>query len=429
MVHEEFLHFIWKNRLFDYNRLSTTCGKPVEVLRTGEPNDHAGPDFFNARVRIDGLVWAGNVEIHMHSSDWNRHGHHLDPAYNNVILHVVGDHDCEITSQKQRRIHTVVLHYSSGLETKYRQLKTSDHWLPCAHFIRIAPSSLIRKWLDRLYSERLERKSCRILRTIQESDRTWEETFFRTLAAGYGLPINSLPFEMVASSVPLLLLMEHKDDRTELEAILFGQAGFPGGSAQNGPYIRTLREKYRMIMDGFPCKPVPWHLWKFLRLRPASFPTLRISQFASLIHRRFPVMNEVLSCGSVTELEQILRTEASEYWNTHYLFGKNSPVSVKYLGRQAVSTLMINAIVPFLTVYGNMQSRQDCNDLAEEIITGLNAESNEIIKKWRTFGLNPSNAQESQALIQLHDYYCRHRRCLECPIGATFVLELSPYPP
>lgn len=421
MVHEEFLHFIWENRLFDNNHLKTTCGKSVEILRTGEPNFHAGPDFFNARIRIDHIVWAGNVEIHVRASDWNRHGHQLDPAFNNVILHVVGDHDCDIANHLQRRIPTLVLNYPLSLGSRYQILKISDRWLPCAHFIRHVPPLYLQQWLTHLKAERLDRKTDRILRIFNQSSHNWEETFYRTLASGYGLPINSLPFEMVASTAPLELLMNYRDSQSDLEAILFGQAGFPGRTGTENPYINTLQKKHRDIMDGFHGKPVPVHLWKFLRLRPASFPTLRISQFASLVRQHFPMLDEVLSCRSPAELEQILRTGASEYWDTHYLFGRSSRGSVKYLGQQASRTLIINALVPFLMIYGRLLNRQDCTEFAGEIITGLKAESNEIIKKWRTFGFNPSNALESQALIQLYNSYCRQRRCLECRIGAMFV--------
>lgn len=421
MAHEEFLHFIWKNRLFENKNLKTTCGKPVEILRTGEPNFHAGPDFFNARIRIDGIVWAGNVEIHVRASDWNRHGHHLDPSFNNVILHVVRDHDCDITNQLQRRIHTLLLRYPVSLESRYQMLKISDQWLPCAYFIRHVPSHYLRQWLGDLHTERMEIKTGRILNIFHQCAQNWEETFYMALASGYGLPINSLPFEMVASSVPLWLLTNHRDSQTDLEAILFGQAGFPGGSGKEGPYLATLREKHRVIMDGSPGKPVSEHLWKFLRLRPASFPTLRISQFASLVRQHFPMLDKVLSCKSVAEMEQILRTGASDYWNTHYLFGKSSPASVKYLGQQAVRTLIINALVPFLMAYGRLQHQQDCMEFAREIIISLEAESNEIIKNWSIFGFKPLNALESQALIQLHNCYCRQRRCLECQIGAMFV--------
>lgn len=421
MVQEEFLHFIWKKRLFDPHHLRTTCGKLVEILRTGEPNMHAGPDFFNARIKIGGIVWAGNVEIHVRGSDWNRHGHQLDPAFNNVILHVVGEHDCDVTNYLQRRIPVLVLRYPPGLESRYRLLKISDRWLPCAQFIKHIPSPQLHQWLGRLQKERVAGKTGRILKIYHQNGQDWQETFYRTLASGYGLPINSLPFELAASSIPMELLMELRDSLIDLEAILYGQSGFPGSTGHEGPYLTTLREKHRALANCFSGEAVPGHLWKFLRLRPASFPTVRISQFASLVHRYFPMLDVVRSCQSMTDLEQILRTDASEYWNTHYLFGKSSPGSVKYLGHQASRTLIINTIVPFLTIYGKLQRRKNIMEFATEIAEGMKAESNEIIRKWRNYGYNPSNAAESQALIQLHNIYCRQRRCLECEIGALFL--------
>lgn len=421
MVHEDFLHFIWERRLFEQSHLRTTCGRPVEIIKTGEPNKHAGPDFFNARIKIDGIVWAGNVEIHIRGSDWNRHGHQQDPAFGNVILHVVLEHDSDIINHFQRRIPTLVLHYPPGLESRYLMLRVSDQWLPCARFIRNIPAVRLHHWLSRLHEERLEGKTDRILKILSRNTYQWEGALYQTLASGFGLPINRLPFELVASTVPLKLLMDYRDSQIDLEAILYGQAGFPGISGSDGTYLTTLREKHRLIMDGLTGNAVPVHLWKFLRLRPASFPTLRISQFASLIHQHFPLLNEVLSCRSLTALEQMLKTSASEYWDTHYLFGKSSPESVKALGKQASRTLVINSLLPFYTVYGKLQRSLRHVNFATEIIEGLEAESNEIIKRWCDYGFVPANALESQALIQLHNNYCRQKRCLECQIGAMLV--------
>ncbi|HER10146.1 MAG TPA: DUF2851 family protein [Bacteroides sp.] len=421
MGQEAFLHFIWKKRLFDPHHLKTTCGKSVEILRTGELNMHAGPDFFNARIKIDGIVWAGNVEIHVHSSDWIRHGHHLDPAFNNVVLHVVREHDCDVTNYLQRRIPVLVLRYPPGLESRYRLLKISDRWLPCGQFMRHIPPPQVRQWLTHLQKERVTDKSGRILKIYQRNGQDWQQTFYRILASGYGLPINSLPFEMTAASIPLEMLMELRESLIDLEAILYGQAGFPGSAGHKSPYLTMLREKHRALAEYVSGEAVPGHLWKFLRLRPASFPTVRISQFASLVHRHFPMLDMVQSCQSVTELEQILRTGASEYWNTHYLFGKSSPGSVKYLGQQASGTLIINTIVPFLSIYGKVQRRKNTLEFVHGILEGMKAESNEIIREWKNYGFTPSSAMESQALIQLRKKYCRQRRCLECQIGALFL--------
>jgi len=421
MVNEEFLQFIWGRRLFDHHNLKSTCGRSLEILGTGEPNMHAGPDYFNARIRIDGIVWAGNVEIHVCSSDWSRHRHQSDPAFANVILHVVRVCDRDAFNCYGRRIQTLVIRYPPGLEMRYRMLRMSDMWLPCSQFIRHLPASYLRQWLRHLQSERAAGKSARIRNAHIKNERDWQKTLYQALASGYGLPINRVPFEMAIATIPLHLLLEYKHSRTSLEAILYGQSGFPGICGKEGPYVTTLRNRHLALLDHFSGHPVPAHFWKFLRLRPASFPTLRISQFASLVHQHFPLLNRVVSCRSLTELEKILRTNASEYWNTHYLFGRSSPGSAKYLGTQASRTVIINSLVPFYEAYGRMQHSSAHIDFAAGIMEELRAETNDIVKKWTFFGFTPSGAKESQALIQLYNSYCRERRCLECHIGSLFV--------
>ena len=421
MAKEDFLQFIWKHEIFCRRKIRTTCGKILEILRPGEQNFHSGPDFFNARIRVDQLVWAGNVEIHLNASDWFKHGHHEDPAYDNVILHVVRNFDCEIWNSYGRRILSTILEFPGHLGSRYESLRANDSWLPCNQHIRKISSLLMQHWFTRLHSERLSQKSDRISRILTQQRLGREEALYRAMGSGYGLPINSLPFEMMTSGIPLQLLIELRDNLFDMEAILFGQSGFLHFGSVRGPYANNLLGRYREKVRFIPGKPVPQYLWKFLRLRPASFPTLRISQFASLIHHRFPMTDALLSFSSITELEQLLRVQASQYWDTHYVFGKCSPPLVKHLGRQSILTLIINVIVPFLNALGKTEQRKSAGDRAVEILSELEAESNHIIEKWSKFGIKPQNAFESQALIQLHNAYCKQKRCLDCQIGAVII--------
>lgn len=279
----------------------------------------------------------------------------------------------------------------------------------------------MQHWFSLLQAERMELKTGRISRLLLKKNRGWEETFYMALASGYGLPINTLPFEMMVSGIPLQVLLEFRDSITDLEAILFGQAGFLHPDNQHGPYTSDLLDKHREKKALFTSGPVPQHLWKFLRLRPASFPTLRISQFAALVHHRFPLMETILSTQSMVEIDQLLRVQASEYWNNHYVFGKCSPASAKHMGHQSIRTLIINVIVPFLFTFGRLEHKTTCTNGALDILSQLEAESNHIIKNWTDFGLRPHNAFESQALIQLHNAYCKQKRCLDCQIGAGFI--------
>jgi hypothetical protein len=421
MANEEFLQFIWKHELFNRRKMQTTCGKSLEIYSPGEHNFHAGPDFFNARIRVDQLVWAGNVEIHSNASDWLRHGHQKDPSYDNVILHVVGSFDSEIWNSCGRRILATVLEYPEYIISRYKMLRAHNNWLPCHEFIRKVSSLKMQHWITCLQSERLQMKTGRISRILMHRDLDREETLFRAMASGYGLPINSLPFEMMTSGIPLQLLFDLRDSLLDLEAVLFGRSGFLHPEMIRGTYVTNLMERFSRRAKSLNRNSVPRHLWKFLRLRPASFPTLRISQFASLIQLRYPLTDSLLSFSSLTEIEQLLRVKASHYWDTHYVFGKCSPPSVKYMGHQAILTLIINVIVPFLNALGKKEHRISAVPKAKEILSEMEAESNRIIKNWINFGMKPRNAFESQAYIQLYNGYCKQKRCLDCLIGAGFI--------
>jgi hypothetical protein len=421
MATEGFIQFIWKHRLYDKKSLCTACGQKLEVLDPGEQNPHAGPDFFNARIRLDQMVWAGNVEIHPCASDWYKHGHHLDPAYNNVILHVVGDFDTDVTNSLGRRIQTMVPAYPQKLIRRYTILKRSDSWLPCGDYIRSIPIQRLKPWLHALHTDRISQKSMRMEEILHASGKDLNEAFYRALAHGYGIPINTLPFDLLAKKIPMRILLENRYSISDLEAILFGHSGLLFPARDLGPYPSSLWNRYTGIRSSFTEKPVPRHLWRFLRLRPPSFPTLRISQFASLLCERIPLAESILESSSIGELEQVFRTGASEYWTNHYLFGLTSPPLAKYPGDHFVSTLIINIIVPFLKALDKYTGHGYRVKLAGKILEKLKAESNQIIKNWGIFGIGADNAMESQALLQLYHYYCKQKRCLDCQIGAELV--------
>jgi len=421
MATEGFIQFIWKHRLYSGKSLITTCGQNLEVENPGEQNFHAGPDFFNARIRLDKLVWAGNVEVHRRASDWYKHGHHLDPAYNNVILHVVGDYDTDVTNSRGRRIQTVVPGYHQNLVQRYQVLKRSESWLPCSGYIRDINPRRLSHWLASLQTERVIQKCCRIEQILCDPSRNQDEALYMALASGYGLPVNTLPFELLVNGIKYSYLINHRDSLPDLESILFGHSGMLFPAREKGPYASSLWSRYRELKDSFSEKPLPPYLWKFLRLRPASFPTLRISQFASLIHKRAPLTANILGVDSMAEMEQIFRTGASEYWDGHYLFGKCSPPKPKIPGDQFIATLIINVLVPFLHALDGNGKRSIAGLRASEILFQLKAESNQIIKNWELYGISANNAMESQALLQLYNVYCKQKRCLDCQIGADSI--------
>lgn len=415
---EDFIQFSWKQRLFPKGTLRTVCGCPLEVFNPGELNFNAGPDFLNARIRLGNLEWAGNVEIHRLSSDWDRHGHQLDPSYNNVVLHVVEICDSITYNSMGQKIPSLILKIPEQIQAKFTESNWFDNKPLCHPFIKDLNKVRIQRWLTRLQTERLAEKTDRINRLLLHRNCNWESAFLTILAIGMGLPINSLPFELLISGIPFDVFHEQRDSLHGLEAVLFGQAGFLGSVKYPGSYQLGLSDSFKILRKSTMKSPLFCHLWKFLRMRPASFPTIRISQLAQLIHLRSPLMETFLMSGSLTEIEQLLRVPASEYWNTHYVFGKCAPEQMKFIGMDRIHSLIINSLVPFLFAYGKMLGKGASLDLGAALLSDLKAESNKIIKNWIKFGIRPGNAFESQALIQLHNVYCKQKRCFECQIGA-----------
>ena len=417
MNHEDRLQFIWKNRLVPGNSLKTTCGLDVEVIYPGEQNSHAGPDFFNARIKLGPMVWAGNVEIHHRASQWNHHRHNLDPAYDNVILHVIHHFDELTKNSKDRLIPTLVIDPAHTQILLQENQSTYKNWLPCQSSISNVTKKSIESWLETLYNQRLDQKVQQASLLLTRYPHNRDKALFLAMASGFGLPINSLPFEIMASGIPLPLLLEIKESLPHLEALLFGHSGLLIKTKKQDPYTISLLKHYDHLKKALPGRPVQPHLWKFLRIRPASFPTLRMAQFASFIHSHFPLDDNFIKIKSIGEIEQRLQLNASEYWNTHYIFGKRSPHSIKKMGKQAIQNLIINAIIPHLRAIDRVDRRIYNASNEKEMLLEMRAESNHIIKKWIKFGVIPCNAIESQALIQLYNEYCKQKRCLDCRIG------------
>jgi len=417
MIKEELLHFVWKNGLFSAKSLITLEGTVLEVIHPGEQNFHAGPDFFNARLRLGRIVWAGNVEIHRHASDWNKHGHQLDPAYDNVVLHVVHHWDAIVRNSKGRQIQTLVVERSDALLERVEELKRKECWIPCGRNIAIVPEHMLKPWLHKLTEERLDLRTAHLASLLTRQVVEREKMFCLAVASGFGLPINCLPFELLVSGIPASLLHKLISDLHDLEALFFGRSGLLQTGRYQDSYTRSLIKGYNKFKNTLPCRPLPPHLWKFLRIRPASFPTLRISQYASFIHSHYPRMEDLIRTGSIADIERYLQVSASEYWNTHYIFERSSPFSIKWMGKQAIQHIIINVIIPCFLAIQRIENGINSVNNGKEILRELKTESNQIVKNWIKFGIKPSNAFESQALIQLYKGYCMQKRCDQCPIG------------
>jgi hypothetical protein len=401
--------------------LRTTCGKNLEIIDPGKRNIHEGPDFTCARIRAGRLIWVGNVEIHVCSSDWKNHGHHLNPVYDNVILHVILQYRGEVWNALGNHVFTCIIPFHEQLYNRYKELLGTREWLPCENHISQIPEPIQRTWLSRLCRQRLVLKSQSTYKILMEKQTSREEALFRIISSSMGLPNNSAPFFMLASRIPARMLYEIRDDLIDLEALLFGHSGLIDRGDEPCAYAMHLKSRYCALSRALTTRPLPPYVWHYLRLRPAAFPTIRIALLASLLHCRMPLGPTLLHISSLPELEQLLRVRASPFWDSHYMFEKVAPLSPKYLGIQSVQLLIINAIVPYMEALGRANHQKSYLVRAKDLLLQVKAESNHIIKNWIKFGVSPRDASESQGLIQLHQGYCRQKRCLDCMFG-TYIL-------
>ncbi len=421
---EELLHFVWRLRRFNHQELFTTEGESLEILQVGTLNHHAGPDFSDARLRIGDTFWAGNVEMHLLASDWHRHQHEEDASYDNVILHVVLEEDQPIFRKSGERIPCLELkqRIPSGLSAKYLRLQHNEHWIPCQHQFYQVPEITRNLWLDRLLVERLEQRTESLQERLKWNRFDWEETFYQWLGRSFGVKVNVEPFDHLVRSLSLHILHKHKNSLFQIEALLFGQAGLLTETLEDD-YPKRLREEYLFLQKKYHLTPMLGNSWKFLRMRPANFPSIRIAQFATLIYQSVHLLSKVLAVQNVTEVENMLEVQLSNYWQTHYLFDRASAKRKKRLGKNAVHLLIINTIVPFLFFYGNHKGDQTYKDLAMQLLEELRPECNNVIKKWETLGVSPQSAYQSQALLQLKNEYCNAQKCLQCAVGSAVLTE------
>lgn len=417
-MRESFLHFLWRWRRFAHRDLLTTQGQSLEILHPGDWNTHAGPDFFNARLRLDDTIWAGNVEMHLKASEWMAHGHQNDSAYDNVILHVVLEEDQPVVLASGQRIPCLELKNripANILET-YQRLEHERSWIPCESFFTQTPDIVRLNWLDRLLVERLEQKTAAIAAMLETTGNHWEETFYRLLARNFGLKVNAEPFEALARSLPLSMLARHLHHPLQIESLFLGQAGLLQVVFQE-TYPNELAREYRFLQHKYQLTPMNPEQWKFLRLRPANFPSIRIAQFSALILQSTQLFSQILEAGSLREIEHLFTVEPGEYWLTHFQLDRPSVKRNKTPGRDFIHLLVINTIVPFLFYYGKLKNADRYQKKAFEMLESLPAESNAILDGWRDLGAEAKHAYQSQALIHLKTRYCDAKRCLECAIG------------
>ncbi len=426
-MNEAFLQYVWQHRLLE-GPLTTADGSSVIVENPGELNRDAGPDFFNARIKIGDICWAGNVEVHVRASDWKQHHHTGDKKYNNVILHVVYLHDTDIIFPDGKKIPT--LEISSAIPDhvwqRYDELMNpkEDVKIPCAPHLSKIPDFLFQISQDRLVVERMERKSDDVYRILRESKGNWEQAFYLLMAHYFGGNANAFPFELMAKLTPLSIIAQIKDMPYKVESLFFGQSGLLEGEFSDD-FPKGMQRQYEILRWTYNLTPMDGHIWKFFRVTPSSFPTLRISQFANLIAKSSNLFSKLLETTDIKQLLSFFDVQASEYWNGHYNFDKVASTRVKTLGTDKVNSLLINAWIPLLLEYGVMRDDQRYKERAFEILKQLPPEDNNIVRLWRLQGVKPRNAAESQALIQRYNEYCCQRKCLDCQLAFRIIKDKS----
>jgi hypothetical protein len=422
---EEFLHYLWKYRLYDPEKLVDNDGNRIVVLHQGEYNLDSGPDFFNSRISIDGTVWAGNVEIHTKASHFDLHGHQYDPAFNNVILHIVSENDKKVFTAGGEELMTIEIKYDPSFYEKYISLVNNPYIIACQGDIKKLDNIYIRHWLNALVIERLQSKSELILKTFEQTGNDWDETFYRLLTRYFGFRVNTEPFGMLAAALPFRIIRKHADNRFQIEALLFGTAGmleeglFKDALADK--YYCDLIKEYRILSVKYSLQPIHGWLWKFSRLRPSNFPTVRISQLAALLSVAGGIFSKILEAKDIIQLKEVLEVSASDYWDNHFVFGKKSIRVSKNTGTQAAEIILINAVIPILFVYGQSRDNQDICERALTFLENIPAEKNNILDEWKITGILAESAFYSQSLIQLRNEYCKKRKCLDCRIGSKLI--------
>ena len=416
---EQLLHYAWKHKLFPLHPLHTADGQSVEVIDSGLANADAGPDFFNAKIKLDGVLWVGNVEIHERASDWFRHNHDKDKAYDSVILHVVSDMDTAVSRSNGEPVPQMEFHCPSYLAANYEELHHTAHYPACYRLIPQLPSFLVHSFLSSLQTERFEQKTEQIARRLHACGMDWEHAFFITLARNFGFGVNSDAFELWAQSIPLPAVAKHRDDLFQVEAFFFGQAGLLDELPAD-EYTARLIKEYEYLKHKFSLHPSGACRWKLLRMRPGNFPHIRIAQLACLYHRSQGLFSRLMELATLKELRDELKGGTSLYWLTHYTFGEVSPSRPKSLSRSSVDLIIINTVVPFLYAYGKYRGDESLYGRAAALLEEMRPEDNYIVRLWKECGLEAAHAGDSQALIQLKKSYCDAKRCLYCRIGYEY---------
>lgn len=419
-MREDFLHFIWKYKKIRTAPLVSSQNETIEILSEGTHNHLSGPDFFNARIKINEQLWAGNVEIHMKSSDWYAHGHESNPNYDNVILHVVWDDDVAIFRKDNTQISTLELkaYVSKEVFEAYQKLfeARTNRFINCQNNITSVNDFVFKNWLERLFFERLEQKSNAVAELLVRHNNDWEQVLFSLLVKNFGLKINGESFQSLSESLPFSIVRKIGDSALQLEATFFGMVGFLESDEISDAYYLHLRKEYQFIEHKFKLNNQAVQKPEFFKLRPSNFPTLRLSQIANLYSKNQNLFHKIIDAQSLDVIYDLFNVQASTYWNSHFTFGKESKKSSKNLTKNFIELLLINTILPLKFEYAkHFNTAEEASIVA--IVAGIKNERNSIIDNFLSLGVGISNAMESQAVLQLYNNYCSKNNCLHCAVG------------
>ena len=420
-MNERLLQFIWQFQYFSKQHLETSTGETLHILYPGQYNTNQGPDFIAARIRVGDTVWAGNIEVHVCASDWYAHHHTNDANYARIILHVVWHNDAKVVDASGQELPTLELQplVPVIMLQHYTALMQAKQGVPCASFLPVLDDVAWLAWKERLVAERLQRKSVQVLQMLEQSGGHWEEVFWWLLARNFGMKVNAALFEQVARSLPVTILAKHKHQLHQVEALLMGQAGLLQTDFAE-QYPQLLQREYRFLAKKYSLAPVA-KTPDYLRMRPANFPTIRLAQLAVLITRSVHLFSTILETDNIMQLRSLLQVTANDYWHYHYLFDEPTPFKPKQLGRQMADLLIINTVSPVLFAYGSYHRQDRFHERAVQLLNQLPAEQNAITKQWEQYGVSNAHALDAQALIELQQQYCVHKKCLQCAVGTRLL--------
>jgi len=439
---EDFLHYIWKFRLFNTAQLKSTLGEELQILHPGIHNSNGGPDFLQAKIRIGGQIWVGNVEIHILSGDWHKHTHTDDIHYKNVILHAVFQNNKDVYLHQPGDLPVLEMaeYIIASQWQSYQRWMSSKTWIPCQNELHKVDQLTWTSWKDNLLPERLEEKSKRILAIFDKTNSNWSEALYRTMARNFGFKVNAEAMEMLAESLPQSILGKHKSDPFQIEALLFGQSGLLHAAKHTG-YGLELKTEYEFLSKKYHLTPISVAAWNFFRMRPSNFPTIRIAQFAALICGSEHLFSKLLEEPDIHEIKQLFRVTAHSYWQNHFRFevidpqlkiesideqissSRNTSKSTGRLGESSVENIIINTVAPILFAYGKIMSNETLIDKGLTMLETCRPEENAITRKWTELNVNCAHAGDAQSLIQLYNSYCQSKRCLQCRVGLKLLRD------